>query len=216
MQLLLVEDDEALARGITTALKREGFAVNHVADGKSALYAAENASLDIVVLDLGLPDMDGMEVLQKLRQRKFPNPVLLLTARSTLQDKVTGLDGGADDYLAKPFDMEELLARLRALERRVGSVKSKEISIGEVSLDTSAQQVLVNGNAVTFARREFMLLKTLMESAGRIQTRENLENKLYSWDEETASNTIEVHIHHLRKKLPPDFIKTVRGRNSYN
>jgi DNA-binding response OmpR family regulator len=137
--------------------------------------------------------------------------VLLLTARDSLGDKVAGLDSGADDYLAKPFDMPELLARLRALSRRVSTANSNVIVIGRVSLDAASQEVRVDGQLAELPRREYMLLKVLMENAGRVQTRDSLENKLYSWGEEVASNTLEVHVHHLRKKLGTDFIATVRG-----
>ena len=211
MQILLVEDDQSLASGLQQALKREGFAVNHVANGKDAVHVFKTDPPDIMILDLGLPDMDGLEVLAALR-KKLPNlPVLLLTARDSIDDKVAGLDGGADDYLAKPFEMPELLARLRVLERRISTTTTTEIHIGPVGLDTSNLNVSVDDKAIDLGRREYMLLKALMQNAGKIQTRENLESRLYSWGEEISSNAIEVHIHHLRKKLPANFIKTVRG-----
>jgi DNA-binding response OmpR family regulator len=146
----------------------------------------------------------------KCRQH-FTNPVLILTARDKTQDKVAGLDSGADDYLAKPFEMDELLARLRALERRLGSVKSASILIDEVALDTQSLEVAVAGEPLTLSRREYMLLKALMESANKVQTRDMLDSKLYGWGEEVSSNSVEVHIHNLRKKLPAGFIQTVRG-----
>jgi DNA-binding response OmpR family regulator len=211
MQILLVEDDLSLADGLQRALKREGFAVNHVDRGSTALLAIDTDSPDIVILDLGLPDMDGLEVLRDIR-RSDANPlVMVLTARDTTADKVTGLDQGADDYLAKPFEMPELLARLRALERRVSSVRTSEITLGPVVLDTLSHQVTVDGRQVELPRREFMLLKALMENPGRILSRESLETKLYGWGEEVSSNSVEVHIHHLRRKIAPEFIKTVRG-----
>jgi DNA-binding response OmpR family regulator len=166
---------------------------------------------DIIILDLGLPDMDGLSVLKQLRKKQASLPVLLLTARDTLDDKVSGLDTGADDYLAKPFDMAELLARLRVLERRLGTAHSNEIRIGEVLLSTSSHQVSASGADVELSKREYMLLKALMENAGKVQTRNSLESRLYSWEDEIASNALEVHIHNLRKKLGTDFIKTVRG-----
>ena len=208
MQILLVEDDISLAEGLQKGLRREGFTVNHVSNGTDAIHAVDTNTPDIMTLDLGLPDMD---VLRRVR-KKYPDlPVLLLTARDTLDDKVAGLDTGADDYLVKPFAMQELLARLRVLERRVSTTASSEIQIGDVCLDTATHRVVINGTNVELSRREYMLLKALMENAGRIQTRANLESRLYSWGEEVASNTIEVHIHNLRKKLVQDFIKTVRG-----
>jgi len=211
MQILLVEDDLLLADGLQNALKREGFSVNHVSNGRQALQACRADAPAIVILDLGLPDMDGLEVLKHLRKGESKPLVLMLTARDTTSDKVAGLDRGADDYMAKPFEMPELLARLRALERRISAAHSSDISIGNVTLDTLTHRVTVDGREIELPRREFMLLKTLMENPGRIQSREGLEAKLYSWGEEISSNSIEVHIHHLRKKIAPDFIRTIRG-----
>jgi two-component system OmpR family response regulator len=211
MQVLLVEDDLPLADGLTTALKREGFTVNHVANGKAALLAAETVPPELVILDLGLPDMDGLDVLKQLHKGKTPLLVLVLTARNTTEDKVRGLNLGADDYLAKPFEMPELLARLRALERRTALHQATDISIGPVTLDTVTFEVRVDGDQIELTRREFMLLKALMEKPGRVLSRDNLESSLYGWGEELASNSIEVHIHNLRKKLVAGFIKTVRG-----
>jgi DNA-binding response OmpR family regulator len=211
MSILLVEDDQDLATGLAEALRKEGLAINHVGTGKAALHVISAETPEIVILDLGLPDKDGLEVLRQLRREHRELPVLVLTARDSLGDKVAGLDSGADDYLAKPFEMAELLARLRVLGRRIGTSSSNVISIGSVSLDTSNQTVTVNGVPTELPRREYMLLKVLMENAGRVQTRDSLENKLYSWGEEVASNALEVHIHHLRKKLGTEFIATVRG-----
>ncbi len=211
MQILLVEDDQPLARGLQQALGKHGYVVNHVDSGKAALHVIEYDRPDIVVLDIGLPDIDGITVLKTVRKQDSELPVLMLTARDGIDDKVAGLDSGADDYLAKPFDMTELLARLRVLERRIASVKSNDIVILHVCLDTVAQRVSVDGEEVELARREYMLLKTLMENAGRVQTRSALETRLYSWGEEVTSNAVEVHIHRLRKKLGNDFIKTIRG-----
>ena len=211
MQILLVEDDLSLAEGLQKGLGREGFTVNHVSNGADTIHAVDINTPDIMTLDLGLPDLDGLDVLRQVRKKHPDLPVLLLTARDALEDKVAGLDMGADDYLVKPFAMPELLARLRVLERRISTTTSSEIQIGAICLDTVTHGVLVNGASVELSRREYMLLKALMENAGRIQTRENLESRLYSWGEEVASNAIEVHIHNLRKKLVPDFIKTVRG-----
>ncbi len=158
MQILLVEDDASLAAGLKSALGREGFTANHVATGKEALTAAKADRPDIIVLDLGLPDMDGLDVLARLQQQAEPIPVLVLTARNSLDDKITGLDRGADDYLAKPFDMQELAARLRAFERRLSTYRTSTIAIGDVVLDTAAHAVTIAGEAVELPRREYMLL----------------------------------------------------------
>lgn len=211
MQILLVEDDELLAEGIVSALSRAGFAVNWLATGKAACTQVVAEPPDIMLLDLGLPDMDGIEVLKLVRQKKLPTQVLILTARDSTNAKVIGLDSGADDYLTKPFELDELLARLRVLERRLGNSSSSLINIGALSLNTAHHEVLLDGAALVLSRREYMLLKALVEHVGVIQTREGLEAKLYSWGDEVASNAIEVHIHNLRKKLPPDFIRTLRG-----
>ena len=211
MKILLVEDDDLLADGIVKALSRAGFAVNWLATGKAACIHVVAEPPDIILLDLGLTDMDGLEVLKLVRHKKLPVQVLILTARDTTTAKVAGLDSGADDYLTKPFAMEELLARLRVLERRIGNASSALITVGTISLNTSHQQVLHNNMELNLSRREYMLLKALMENVGIIHTREGLEGKLYSWGDEVASTAIEVHIHTLRKKLPSDFIRTVRG-----
>lgn len=211
MQILLVEDDLLLADGLRTGLRREGFSVNHVATAKAALSTFSAEKPEIIILDLGLPDMDGLKVLEHLRAGDTGPSVLILTARDTTDDKVSGLDLGADDYLVKPFEMPELLARLRALERRTTAVRTSKISIGPVVLDTLTHRVSIDGEELELPRREYMLLKALMENPGRILSRESLEEKLYGWGEELASNSIEVHIHHLRKKIRIEFIKTVRG-----
>jgi DNA-binding response OmpR family regulator len=211
MRILLVEDDLSLAQGLQTALRREGLAVDHVTTGKAALQAVQAEAPDLIILDLGLPDMDGLDVLNSLRSGKQALLVMVLTARDTTADKISGLDHGADDYLAKPFEIPELLARLRALERRITAVQTSDISIGQVVLDTLTHTVSVSGKNLELPRREFMLLKALMENPGRVMSREKLETRLYGWGEELASNSIEVHIHHLRKKIPTGFIKTIRG-----
>lgn len=211
MQIMLVEDDDLLANGMVRALKRDGFAVNRQSNGRAALDSIMVEAPDVLVLDLGLPDMDGMEILSWVRKRGLQTPVLILTARDATADKIAGLDRGADDYLTKPFDMAELSARLRAMERRLSQEKLSEICNGPVVLDTAAHRVRVDDRNVDLSRREFMLLKALMENPGTIHTREALESKLYSAGEEVGSNTVEVHIHNLRKKLAVDLIKTVRG-----
>ena len=211
MQILLVEDDRALASALQDALRQQDYAINVVASGEAAVYVINTDPPDLVILDLGLPDIDGIEVLKRVRQKQHDLPILLLTARSQVEDKISGLDSGADDYLAKPFEMEELFARLRVLARRLNTSKTAEIAIGEVSLDINLKTVSLGGTELELSRKEYMLLKSLMENAGRVQTRHTLESRLYSWGEEVASNALEVHIHHLRKKLGSDFIKTVRG-----
>ena len=211
MQILLVEDDALLADGIMNAVRQAGFAVNWLSSGKAACTYLVAEPPDILLLDLGLPDLDGMEVLKLVRQKKLPTQVLILTARDSTDAKVAGLDCGADDYLTKPFAREELLARLRVLERRLGNASSAVISVGSLNLDTTHQQVWLDGEPLALSRREYMLLKALVEHVGVIQTKESLEAKLYSWGDEVASNAIEVHIHNLRKKLPDQFIRTVRG-----
>ncbi len=211
MQLLMVEDDIPLATGLKKALQAQGFAVNHLDTGKAALHVIGVEKPDMVILDLGLPDMDGLDVLRAIRRKHVQLPVLLLTARDSVEDKVAGLDCGADDYLAKPFDMVELLARLRVMERRMSRIQTTAINLGNVSLDTVEQRVTLDGQEVELPRREYMLLKSLMENAGRVQTRAVLESRLYSWGEEVSSNALEVHVHHLRKKFGNDFIRTIRG-----
>ena len=212
MQILLVEDDISLADGLQHALNREGITVNHVAKGKEAIHVVETFPPDIVLLDLGLPDMDGLEVIKILRQKKVTTPILILTARGSVQDTVSGLDCGADDYLAKPFEIPELLARIRVLERRISTTaESNKIIIGSISLDTESMQVKTDDKELILSKSEYMLLKALMQNAGRVQTREHLESQLYSWGEEVSSNALEVHIHHLRKKIGVEFIKTIRG-----
>jgi DNA-binding response OmpR family regulator len=210
MQILLVEDDQSLASGLCKALRNEGFVTNHVSEGKDALNVVDVEPPDIVVLDLGLPDMDGLDVLQAIRRRSSI-PVLILTARSSVDARVSGLDSGADDYLPKPFEIPELIARLKVIERRLSTSQNSMISAGNVSLDVITQQVFCDGVPVELPRREYMVLKSLMENKGRVQTRQQLESRLYAWGEEVASNAIEVHVHHLRKKLGNDLIKTIRG-----
>lgn len=211
MHILLIEDDTLLADGIIKALQRERFTVNHLKEGQSALIHIKAEPPDIIILDLGLPDIDGMDMLKILRKNNCLLPVLILTARDLLEEKLTGLDGGADDYMTKPFELKELIARLRVLERRLSNNNTNEITIGEVTLNTVTLQTSINAENLQLSRREYMLLKALMEGAGAILSRGNLEAKLYSWGEEIASNTIEVHIHNLRKKLPPGYIQTVHG-----
>jgi DNA-binding response OmpR family regulator len=211
MRILLAEDDPLIADGVVMALRQSGFVVNPVTGGRAACASIQADPPDILVLDLGLPDMDGLEVLKFSKAHAPTTQVLILTARDSTEAKVRGLDHGADDYLTKPFARAELLARLRVLERRLGNAASATISVGPLQLDTRTQEVRLDGELLVLSRREYMVLKTLVENVGIIQTRDVLETRLYGWGEEVASNTIEVHIHHLRKKLPEGFIKTLRG-----
>ena len=211
MKLLLVEDDLVLSNALNQALQREGFVVCNELKGKTALSQLKSFQPDIVVLDLGLPDIDGVEVLRQLRAQHPNLPTLILTARDSLPDKVQALDKGADDYLVKPFEMDELLARLRALSRRLTTATSSEIQLHGVTMNVANHEVHSKGEPVSLSRREFMVLKTLMENPGRVQTREMLESNLYGWGEEVSSNAIEVHVSNLCKKLPESFIKTLRG-----
>ena len=211
MRILLVEDDEPLSAALSSSLRGANYVVDCVYRGKEALAMLTAEQTDIVILDLGLPDMDGLEVLRQIRQKVKDMPVIILTARDKVTDKILGLDAGADDYLPKPFDMDELFARLRVLERRLGTASTAMVKIGEVALNTQTLELTVGGEAVSLPRRELMLLKVLMENGGRIQPKQKLESRLYEWGDEVSSNTIEVHIHHLRKKLPENFIKTIRG-----
>mgnify|MGYP001568362752 CR=1 FL=1 len=211
MQILLVEDDALLAEGMLAAIRRGGWSVNHVSTGREAMAVCDLERPGVVVLDLGLPDMDGIRVLRHIRQKKLSMQVMLLTARDSIDDKVAGLDAGADDYITKPFEVDELLARLRVLERRLGSADAAEILIGDIVLNTSTHIVHKQSEVLPLSRREYMLLKALMENAGSILTRDSLENKLYSWGEEIASNALDVHIHNLRKKVGNEFIQTIRG-----
>lgn len=217
MRILLVEDDMPLATALQKSLQNEGFVVNHVNQGKLALNALATSDQDMVILDLGLPDIDGLEILKQLREKRSILPVIILTARDSIESKVKGLDYGADDYLTKPFEISELMARLRVIERRLGTASSSVITINDVKLDTFAHKVFMRHTAtdieseIIFSKKEFMVLKALMENAGRILSREQIESKLYHWGEEVLSNAVEVHIHKLRKLLPEKFIQNVRG-----
>jgi DNA-binding response OmpR family regulator len=211
LRLLLVEDDRSLAAGMSLALRNKGFAVNHVARGDHALLAIRTDPPDLMILDLGLPDMDGLDVLRQLRSTNRALPVLILTARDTTSEKIAGLDLGADDYLAKPFDIDELDARLRAMSRRLGSATGSVLTAGDLSLNLATRELTKGDLPIDLSRREYALLRAFMENRGKVLTREALEGKLYAWGEEVASNALEVHIHHLRRKLGSDAIKTVRG-----
>jgi two-component system OmpR family response regulator/two-component system response regulator QseB len=211
MRILVVEDDSLLGDAIQAGLRELGDAVDWVRDGVSASQALQSERYSALVLDLGLPRRSGLEVLQRLRARRDTLPVLILTARDTVEDRIRGLDAGADDYLVKPFDLGELAARLRALTRRAGGHASPVLSLAAIDLDSAAHRVNFRGKPVELSVREFALLHELMLNAGRVLTRAQLEEKLYAWGEEIESNAVEVHIHHLRRKLAPELIQTVRG-----
>lgn len=211
MRILLVEDDAALGEGIRVALKPEAYTVDWVQDGASALHALTHEDFALAVLDLGLPRMDGLQVLQRLRAAANPVPVLVLTARDAVPDRVRGLDLGADDYVVKPVDLNELAARLRALVRRAHGQPHERLVAQNVELDPAARTVHKDGLPVALSTREFDLLHALMLSAGRVLTREQLEERLYAWGREVESNAVEVHVHHLRRKLGAALIQTVRG-----
>jgi two-component system response regulator QseB len=211
MRLLLIEDDQALGEGIHLALIREGYTVDWLRDGASALHALLSESFDLAVLDLGLPRLDGLTVLRRLRDTGSTLPVLILTARDATQDRIAGLDAGADDYLVKPFDVSELKARLRALLRRSAGRARVLIEHRGIRLDPSTQQVSYQQQAVALTPKEYQLLYELLSPPGRVMTRERLTQLLYGWNEEAESNTLEVHIHNLRKKFSSDLIRTVRG-----
>ncbi len=211
MRILLVEDDPQLGDGLTIGLRQAGFAVDWVKDGNSADHALQSETFDLLVLDLGLPRLSGMEVLRRARGRRQTLPVLILTARDATGDKVSGLDGGADDYLVKPVDLDELAARIRALTRRSAGRAAPLLTHGDLTLDPAAHSVTLAGAPVDLSSREFSLLQLLLENVGRVLTRSHLEQSLYGWRDEPDSNALEVHIHHLRKKLGSELIRTLRG-----
>lgn len=211
MRVLLVEDDELLGDGLRTGLIQYGYAVDWLKDGMSADQALKTENFELVVLDLGLPKMPGISVLQNLRARGQTMPVLILTARESVDDRVKGLDSGADDYLTKPFDLDELCARLRALQRRFSSRADPLLTHEGITLDPASHTVTFNGDNINLSRREFSLLHKLLENAGRVLSREHLTQSLYGWGEDVDSNALEVHIHNLRKKFGQEFIRTIRG-----
>ena len=211
MRVLVVEDDPLLGDGIEAGLRQQGFTVDWVRDGVAAGHAIEAEPYAAVVLDLGLPRRSGLEVLKQLRLAKNPVPVLILTARDTVEDRITGLDAGADDYLVKPFDLGELSARLRALIRRAGGSPAAVLSVGALSLDPAGRTVTFRAEPKQLSAREFDLLQVFMLNAGRVLTRDQLVSSLYAWGEEIESNAIDVHLHHLRRKLAPEIVQTLRG-----
>ncbi len=211
MRILLAEDDTMLGDGLRAGLRQLGFQVDWVRDGMAAERELASGDYAAAVLDLGLPKKDGMDVLQAVRARKINTPVLVLTARDAISDRICGLDQGADDYVIKPVDLNELGARLRSLVRRAAGQLQDTLQAGAVLLNVSARQASLSGQEVLLSTREFDLLHALMLNAGRVMSREQLEQQLYSWGNEVESNAIEVHIHHLRRKLGSELIQTVRG-----
>lgn len=211
MRVLLVEDDPILGDGLSMGLQQSGYTVDWLTDGQAADHALCCEDFDLVVLDLGLPKLDGVQVLRRLRARGAAVPVLVLTARDAVPERVRTLDLGADDYLIKPFDLDELTARLRALRRRFAGRATPKLRCGDLEFDPVTRSVHLNGHPTPLSARELALLQTLLENRGRILSRERLEQSLYGWSEEIESNAVEVHIHHLRRKLGKDLIKTVRG-----
>jgi two-component system OmpR family response regulator/two-component system response regulator QseB len=211
MRVLLVEDDATLGDGLQVGLRREGFAVEWLQDGLAADAALRTERFAALVLDLGLPRLGGLELLKQLRARADSTPVLLLTARDHVDDRIRGLDGGADDYVVKPVAIGELAARIRALVRRSQGIAGAELAAAGVTLDPGSRLVRAHGEPVDLSPREFAVLQELLLHAGRVLTRQQLESRLYEWDQSLESNAIEVHVHHLRRKLGPGVIATVRG-----
>ncbi len=211
MRLLLVEDDRALGQGIRVALGAEGYTLDWLQDGASALHALRSESFDLLLLDLGLPRLDGLDLLQQLRAAQQDLPVLILTARDGTAERIAGLDAGADDYLVKPFDVDELKARVRALLRRSQGRTQPLLEHAGIRLDPANQQVHYREAEVVLTPMEYQLLHQLMARPGQVVTRERLSRALYGWQDRVESNTLEVLIHNLRKKLCAELIRTVRG-----
>ncbi|MCW8956314.1 MAG: response regulator transcription factor [Gammaproteobacteria bacterium] len=211
MRLLLVEDDRLLGEGIEMGLKQQAYIVDWLEDGEAAILGILHEDYDAVVLDIGLPKKNGIEVLKEIRRKGRTVPVLILTALDAIEDRVAGLDAGADDYLTKPFDLNELYARIRALIRRSSGRAEAKIIHGELELDPASHQVSLSGKPVELSRREYTVLLELMENRGRVMSRRQLEQGLYGLGEEVESNAVEVHVHHIRKKIASKLIRTVRG-----
>lgn len=211
MRILLIEDDNLIGEGLKLGLSKSGFSVDWFQDGKTGLQAVDSADYDAVVLDLTLPKMDGLDILNQWRKAKNDVPVLILTARDTLDERITGLQRGADDYLCKPFALAEVVARLQALIRRRYGQSSPVIEYGAVKFDPSQRKVFLGENEINLTTREYNLLELFMHNKERVLTRSAIEEKLYTWDDEVSSNALEVHIYNLRQKLGKQFIRTVHG-----
>ncbi len=211
MKVLLIEDDHLLGEGMRTGLERENYTVEWAQDGEAAMQLICDPAFDVVILDLGLPKISGLEVLRRARKQKCGVPVLILTAQDAVEQRIEGLDAGADDYMTKPFSFEEMCARLRALIRRSVGAVDECLHYRDIVINVSTHQVTRNGEPVELSQREFALLLELVSSAGRVLSKAQLEERLYGWLDDIGSNTIEVYIHHIRKKLGSDIIQTVRG-----
>ena len=215
MRVLLVEDDLMIGESLSEALQDEAYTVDWVKDGRQAILTLRVQPYDIILLDLGLPEVDGMGVLTAMRDAKIDTPVLILTARDQLQDRIKGLDSGADDYVVKPFELGEVFARMRVLIRRAQGKADNQVSVGNLSLDTAHKRVMMEGNPIDLTAKEYMLLTTFMQSPEKVMSKTELEDSLYGWGGEVESNAIEFLIHSLRKKVGQDRIKNVRGLGWY-
>ncbi|MFM0327597.1 response regulator [Caballeronia glebae] len=211
MRVLLVEDDVLIGSGLQHGLRQEGFAVDWAQDGEAASLALRTTSYGLVLLDLGLPKQNGLTLLTRLRQRDDATPVIIITARDAVPDRVSGLDGGADDYLVKPFALEELLARMRVVNRRQAGRVQPKLQFGVIELDPARHEVRLRGDEVGLTAREFSLLYELIRDPSIVISREQLEERLYGWNEEVESNAVQVHVHNLRRKLGAEAIRNVRG-----
>jgi len=211
MKILLAEDDAMLGRGLVRGLRMSGLSVDWVTDGLKAQEALSATDYEVLLLDIGLPGQDGLQLLQWMRAKGESAAVLVISARDAVPDRVAGLNMGADDYLTKPFDLDELLARVHALARRRGGRAEPEFQLGRLVLRPQRREALLDNEPVVLASREYDLLLALMERPGMVLSREQLENRLYGWHDEVSSNAVEVHVHHLRRKLGPAWIKNVRG-----
>jgi len=211
MRILLIEDDRLIGDGIKAGLSKLGFSIDWFTQGKEGLRALSAAPYDAVILDLSLPEIDGLDILRQWRQQGQDEPVLILTARDALEQRINGLQLGADDYLCKPFALSEVAARLQALIRRRHGQLQPTLKHGSVIMEPGSHTVTLNGEPLVLKAREIALLELFLLNAGRVLTRSQLEEKLYGWDDEVSSNAVEVHIHHLRKKLGSEFIRTIHG-----
>jgi len=211
MRVLIAEDDEMIAQGLQTALRRGGFAVDWMRDGKDAAAALLASTFDVVLLDLGLPHRDGIEVLRELRRRGDATPVIILTARDEIQHRVAGLDAGADDYIVKPFDLDEMMARVRSVVRRAAGRGDPGIQHGDLRLDPVTRTVERGGVPVGLSAHEYAVLEALLQRPGAVLSRSQLEERLYGWNDQIGSNAVEVYVHGLRRKLGSEAIRTLRG-----